>query len=76
MINKCPGQDERNIKAEPIKCASCGYLAEIFSDEARVRCPGCKGFIFKDRLPSCVDWCKGAGECIGETRWKQLKGGK
>ncbi|MCX5700596.1 MAG: phosphohydrolase [Candidatus Omnitrophica bacterium] len=76
MINKCPGQDDRNIKAEPIRCPDCGYTAEIFTDEIKVKCPKCKGFICRSRLPSCVDWCKAARECIGEEKWKQLKGGK
>jgi hypothetical protein len=76
MIQKCPGQDDRNIKSENIRCPDCGYQAEIFSDEIKVKCPKCKGLICRDRLPSCVDWCKAAKECIGEEKWKKLKGGK
>ncbi len=76
MIDKCPGQDRRNIKAETLECASCGYKLEIFSDEIQVRCPKCKSMACRQRLPSCVDWCKSARECIGEEKWKQLKGGK
>ncbi|MFA4889605.1 MAG: phosphohydrolase [Candidatus Omnitrophota bacterium] len=64
MINKCPGQDGRNIKAETLKCPSCGYQAEIFSDEIKVKCPKCKGLICRDRLPSCIDWCKYAEKCL------------
>ena len=64
MLDKCPGQDKRNLKIEKIKCASCGYEAEIFSDEVKVRCPGCKNDICRQRLPSCVDWCKHARECM------------
>lgn len=73
MINKCPGQDDRNIKAEPIKCLNCGYIAEIFTDEIKVKCPKCKNLICRSRLPSCVDWCKAAKECIGEKRWRELR---
>jgi len=76
MIQKCPGQDDRNIKAETLRCPDCGYTVEIFSDEIKVRCPRCKGLVCRDRLPSCVDWCKAARECIGEEKWQQLKGGK
>jgi len=76
MSTKCPGQDDRNIKSEIITCPECGYKVEIFSDEIKVKCPKCKGLVCKERLPSCVDWCKAARECIGEERWKQLKGGK
>lgn len=76
MISKCPGQDDRNIRVERLKCPDCGYEVEIFSDEIKVSCPKCKGLVCRERLPSCVDWCKAARECIGEEKWKQLKGGK
>ncbi len=74
MILKCPGQDDRNLKIEILKCPDCGYKVEIFSDEVKVHCPKCKGLVCRQRLPSCVDWCKIARDCIGEGRWKQLKG--
>ncbi|MBM3245207.1 MAG: phosphohydrolase [Candidatus Omnitrophica bacterium] len=67
MIAKCPGQDRRNIKVELIRCA-CGYEAEIFSDEMKIGCPGCKTVLSRTRLPSCTDWCKFAGRCIGEDK--------
>lgn len=76
MINKCPGQDDRNIKLDTIRCPDCGYQIEIFSDEMKVRCPKCKNLACRDKLPSCVDWCKSARECIGEEKWQQLKGRK
>jgi uncharacterized paraquat-inducible protein A len=76
MFSKCPGQDDRNLKSESISCPDCGYILEIFSDEAKVECPKCKNLICKARLPSCVDWCKFAQECVGEKRWRELKGGK
>jgi uncharacterized paraquat-inducible protein A len=76
VINKCPGQDDRNIKAEIIICPDCGYRVEIFSDEVKVSCPRCKSLVCRERLPSCVDWCKYARECIGGERWEKLKGGK
>jgi len=47
----------------------------MFSDELKVHCPKCKNDIFRRRLPSCVDWCKYARECLGPEKWKQLKGG-
>lgn len=74
MIPKCPGQDDRNLKVETLKCPQCGYSAEIFSDEIKVTCPRCKTLLCRQRLPSCVDWCKAARECIGEEKWRQLKG--
>ena len=62
----CPGQDDRNIKAKTIPCPDCGYKVEIFSDEIRVKCPKCKSSVFNEILPSCVDWCKYAEECVGK----------
>jgi hypothetical protein len=67
-MNKCPGQDKRKVVSESIICSSCGYLAEIFSDEIRVICSRCKNLIYKERLPTCLDWCKAARECRGTDR--------
>ena len=75
MLNKCPGQDSRKISVELIRCPECGYEMEIFSDEIKVNCPKCKGLVCRVRLPSCVDWCKHARECLGERKYKQLRGG-
>jgi DNA-directed RNA polymerase subunit RPC12/RpoP len=75
MLNKCPGQDKRNIKIEIITCPDCGYKIEIFSDEVKISCPKCKSLVCQERLPSCVDWCKYARECVGGEKWEQLKGG-
>jgi len=69
---KCPGLDTRFLKAENRKCNRCGYSVEIFSDEIRVRCPKCKNSVYRE-IPSCIDWCQYARQCIGEEKWKQLK---
>lgn len=74
MIFKCPGQDNRDLKSEILKCAECNSEVEIFSDEVRVKCPKCSKLICSSRLPSCVDWCKQAKGCLGEERYKQMKG--
>ena len=74
MINKCPGQDKRNLKVEILNCPDCGYRLEVFSDEMKVKCPKCKSLVCRRRLPSCVDWCKIARECVGEEKWRRLKG--
>lgn len=73
MSFKCPGQDDRNLKVETLLCPDCGYKAEIFSDEIKVKCPRCKNLLCWERLPSCIDWCKFGKECIGEERWRKLK---
>lgn len=74
MIFKCPGQDNRSLKSETLRCPECSYEVEIFSDEVRVRCPKCARLVCASRLPSCVDWCKSARECLGKEKYKQLKG--
>ncbi len=74
MLNKCPGQ-LRLASAQNIICVHCGYTAEIFSDEIRITCPQCRNLIFNQKLPTCLDWCRAAKECIGEEKYKQLKGG-
>jgi len=75
MILKCPGQDRRNIKVEELTCLNCGYKIEIFSDELKVKCPKCNNLACRQRMPSCIDWCKSAKSCLGELLWKQLYGG-
>lgn len=73
MIFKCPGQDDRNLKAETLTCTDCGYKVEIFSDEVKVTCPRCKNLVCRQRLPSCVDWCKFAKECVDKEKYDRLK---
>lgn len=73
MFLKCPGQDDRNISAQIINCPRCAYEVEIFSDEIKVKCPGCGSLVCNKRPPSCVDWCQSARLCIGEEKWRQLK---
>jgi endogenous inhibitor of DNA gyrase (YacG/DUF329 family) len=46
----------------------------MFSDETRVKCPSCGKYVQSDEVPSCVQWCTGARECLGEQRWKELMG--
>jgi DNA-directed RNA polymerase subunit RPC12/RpoP len=74
MPSICPGQDRRWLKAEIFACPNCGTKVEIFSNEMRVKCYHCGNVVSRERMPSCVDWCPGARECIGEQRWKELKG--
>jgi DNA-directed RNA polymerase subunit RPC12/RpoP len=71
---KCPGQDMRNLRVSVHKCPNCGAEVEIFSDEMRVRCPKCRQMVYKEKVPSCIDWCASARQCLGEERWRQLMG--
>lgn len=75
MIYRCPGQDSRNIEAYSVVCPGCSYEVEIFSDEIKARCPRCGACVFKEKLPSCVDWCKSSRQCLGDEQFRRLKGG-
>ncbi len=76
MSSQCPGQDMRNLRVELYKCPNCSAKVEIFSDELKVKCPKCGKYIHKEKIPSCFDWCASARQCLGEERWKELKGEK
>ena len=74
MRSFCPGQDRRFRSVDLYKCSKCGAEEEIFSDELKVKCPGCGDWIYREQLPSCIDWCAAARECLGEEKWNQVKG--
>ena len=74
MSGRCPGQDGRNLKVSVHKCPNCGGEVEIFSDETRVKCHGCGQYVCKEEVPSCIQWCAKARECLGEDRWQMLMG--
>jgi len=74
MKMKCPGQDFRWITVDTYTCDKCGEEEEIFSHETRARCHNCGAWVYKEKLPSCIEWCAAARQCIGEQRWQQLKG--
>ena len=74
MYMRCPGQDGRNLRAEIHRCPNCGYEVEIFSDEAKLKCPQCGEMVYREKTPSCIEWCAYARQCLGDKRWKELKG--
>ena len=74
MSGRCPGQDMRNLKVSLLKCPGCGADVEIFSDELKVKCPGCGERVYRDKTPSCIEWCASARQCLGEERWRQMRG--
>lgn len=71
---KCPGQDMRNLTVSLHICSNCGTEVEIFSDEVRVKCHKCGHMVYKEKTPSCADWCQYARLCLGEERWKEIQG--
>jgi len=64
----------RNLRVEVHKCRNCGAEVEIFSDETRIKCQKCGTMVFKEKMPSCIEWCSSARQCLGEERWQQLTG--
>ncbi len=47
------------------RCNKCGRVVEMFADEEKTECR-CGNAVFKDRIPTCVVWCKSAEECMGD----------
>jgi len=74
MSSGCPGQDTRNLRVELYRCPGCRTEVEIFSSENRVRCYQCGEMVEREQLPTCIDWCASARQCLGEERWKRLRG--
>jgi len=72
MTSKCPGQDFRKLRVEIHLCPKCKAEVEIFSDETRVRCQKCGEVVYRESMPSCIEWCASARQCLGEERWKRL----
>ena len=74
MYSKCPGQYTSKLRVEIYKCPKCGAEVEIFSDETRTKCQKCGTMVFREKMPSCIEWCSSARQCLGEDRWQQLMG--
>lgn len=73
MKHACPGQEFRKLTVGLYRCPGCGAEVEIFSNETRVKCHQCGAAVHKEELPSCIQWCASARECIGERRWRALQ---
>jgi NADH pyrophosphatase NudC (nudix superfamily) len=72
MVSHCPGQDTRNLKVSLHKCPGCGAEVELFSDELKIKCRKCGTYVYKEKTPTCIEWCPSARQCLGEERWKIL----
>jgi len=72
MDLKCPGAIlTRQPEPENFNCPSCGAEVEIWTDELSRPCQKCGTVVTKSEGLSCVEWCRHAKECIGETRYAQ-----
>ncbi len=72
MILQCPGARRfKQPQPEAIKCPSCGWEVEIWTDEVKVTCPWCNAVILRQQEQSCLDWCRYAKECVGEQLYRK-----
>lgn len=74
MFNRCPGQEQ--VKVELHNCPKCGAEVEIFSFEVRVKCYQCGEMVYKENIPTCIEWCAAARQCLGEEKWRQFQESK
>jgi hypothetical protein len=47
-------------------CPKCGHTVEMFADEEKTDCK-CGNTVFKSKVPTCVEWCSAAEECLGDV---------
>lgn len=77
MNYQCPGSSNiRTPFPSYKKCSSCDGEVEIWSNELKTQCPNCGATVFRENIPSCIEWCQVAKECIGEEKYNQLMGDK
>lgn len=70
---RCPGSGNIRTPAPSYKkCPQCGEEVEIWSDELKAKCTNCGATVFREKTPSCIEWCKHAKECIGTEKWMEL----
>jgi len=73
MKESCPGSREiRSPFPEELICAFCTKKNEIWSDEPDMICKGCGKTITRDMIPSCIEWCQAAKECLGQAKYERL----
>lgn len=71
LYKECPGSQRiKKPYPEEIKC-KCGQIVEIWSDETSATCKHCKKEISREMLPTCLDWCSMAKECVGGEKYKK-----
>ncbi len=69
---QCPGSIRiKEPVPESFKCPNCGSEVEIWTHENSRKCLNCGTEVFKEHVPSCVEWCKYAKECIGEEAYER-----
>ena len=71
----CPGSIAiKSPTPEDVACPGCGAQVEVWTHEIKADCPNCHTPVFRERRPSCIDWCKFADQCFDPQTLAQLKG--
>ena len=72
MTARCPGsQNFSQPKPDVVKCPYCGEEAEIWTDEVKTICPSCENTVLRTQGQSCLDWCKYAKQCVGDSAYNK-----
>ncbi len=73
MHTVCPGSKLlRQPKPEMFDCPNCGAEVEIWTDELKGVCSRCKTVVMRYQDQSCLEWCKLAKNCVGETAYNNF----
>lgn len=74
LDKNCPGSSRiRSPVPEDFSCPSCGASVEIWSHEFKGTCESCGHMVFREKTPSCIQWCHFAAQCVGEKTYRELK---
>ena len=70
----CPGGSRfKEPVPEYFSCPKCGEDVEVWSHEMKGQCLKCSTWVFRDRAPACIDWCRFADKCFPAETLKRLK---
>ena len=73
----CPGAVRiKEPVPELFKCPRCGFDVEIWTNENSRLCNKCGQMVSREQVPTCVEWCKYAADCVGEDALKRYLEGK
>jgi hypothetical protein len=71
-LSPCPGSVRiREPIPEFFTCPTCNSEVEIWTHEQSRRCETCGTEVFKEHVPTCVEWCKYAIDCVGEEAYNR-----
>ena len=75
-VFQCPGAARiREPIPEFFECPQCGAEVEIWTHENSRKCDECGYEVFKEHVPSCIEWCKYAVQCVGEAAYERYMNG-